>query len=133
MRMLLDTHILIWAITTPERLETEPRAAILDAANDVLFSAASVWKIAIKATLRRRDFGVQPDIVAEEARDIGFVELPIYSRVAAAVRNLPPIHRDPFDRLLVARAITEPAVLFTADCQLLAYSELVRDVDARRR
>ena len=99
----------------------------------MLFSAASIWEIAIKATLRRRDFGVQPDIVAEEARDIGFVELPIYSRVSAAVRNLPPIHRGPFDRLLVAQAITEPAVLFTADAELLAYSELVRDVDARRR
>jgi PIN domain nuclease of toxin-antitoxin system len=133
MRILLDTHIPIWAITTPERLETEARAAILDAANDVLFSAASIWEIAIKTTLSRRDFGVQPLIVAEEARDIGFIELPVYSRVAATVRNLPPIHRDPFDRLLVAQAITEPAVLFTADGQLLAYSELVRRVDARRQ
>jgi PIN domain nuclease of toxin-antitoxin system len=131
MRILLDTHILIWAITTPERLGSEARTAILDAANEVLFSAASIWEIAIKAALRRRDFGTQPGAVAEEARDIGFIELPVHSRVAARVADLPLIHRDPFDRLLVAQAIAEPAILLTADARLSAYSELVRYVEAR--
>ena len=128
MRILLDTHILLWAISSPERLGESVRTAILDPDNDVLFSAASIWEIAIKAALRRAGFLVQPDAVAEEARDIGFVELPVHSSVAARVAELPLIHRDPFDRLLVAQAIAEPAILYTADARLPAYSELVRRV-----
>lgn len=130
MRILLDTHILIWAVTTPERLGSEAETTIRDPANEVLFSAASIWEIAIKAALRRRDFETRPEFVAEEAHDIGFIELPVNSSVASRVANLPLIHRDPFDRLLVAQAIAEPAVLFTADARLSAYSELVRRVGA---
>jgi PIN domain nuclease of toxin-antitoxin system len=128
MRILLDTHILLWLISTPERLSEPVRRAILDPANDVLFSAASIWEIAVKATCQRADFVARPDIVAEEARDIGFIELPVYSGVASRVADLPPIHRDPFDRLLVAQAISEPAILYTADARLPAYSELVKRV-----
>ena len=128
MRILLDTNILLWLISTPERLGEPVRAAILDPTNDVLFSAASIWEIAIKAARRRADFSVRPDIVAEEARDIGFIELPVHASVASRVADLPPIHRDPFDRLLVAQAIAEPAILYTADARLPAYSDLVRRV-----
>jgi PIN domain nuclease of toxin-antitoxin system len=131
MRILLDTHILIWAITTPERLEPEARAAILDTGNEVLFSAASIWEIAIKAALRRTDFVARPEIVAQEALDIGFAELPVRSIAAARVADLPMLHRDPFDRLLIAQAIEEPAILFTADAHLASYSELVKQVAAR--
>jgi PIN domain nuclease of toxin-antitoxin system len=131
MRILLDTHILIWAITTPERLEPEARAAILDTGNEVLFSAASIWEIAIKAALRRTDFVARPEIVAQEALDIGFAELPVRSTAAARVADLPLLHRDPFDRILIAQAITEPATLFTADDLLVPYSDLVKRVVAR--
>ncbi|HVH75356.1 MAG TPA: type II toxin-antitoxin system VapC family toxin [Stellaceae bacterium] len=130
MRILLDTHILLWAISTPERLGAQVRAAILNTGNEVLFSAASIWEIAIKAGLRRGDFVADPNAVVEEASDLGFIELPVRSAAAARVADLPPIHRDPFDRLLVAQAIEEPAVLYTADGQLLAYSNLVRRAGA---
>jgi PIN domain nuclease of toxin-antitoxin system len=128
MRILLDTHVLLWVISTPERLNADAQAAIRSSGNEVLFSAASIWEIAIKAGLRRADFAAQPDVVAEEARQIGFVELPVRATIAAQVAGLPLIHRDPFDRLLVAQAIAEPAILYTANSQLIAYSELVRRV-----
>lgn len=131
MRLLLDTHVLLWAISTPERLNAQVQAAIRNPDNDVLFSAASIWEIAIKAGLRRADFTAQPDAVTQEALDLGFVELPVYSATAARAADLPRIHRDPFDRLLIAQAIEEPAILYTADTQLLAYSELVRPAGAR--
>lgn len=130
MRILLDTHILLWAVSTPERLSAQARAAILKSDNEVLFSAASIWEIAIKATLRRADFVARPDVVAEEALEIGFVELPVRSNIAARVADLPLIHRDPFDRLLIAQALVETAMLYTADRTLLAYSELVTAVGA---
>ena len=131
MRLLLDTHILLWTISTPERVGAEALSAIKSPANEVLFSAVNIWEIAIKFRLGYRDFIAYPDEVLIEALDIGFVELPIYSRAAAAVATLPLIHRDPFDRLLIAQAIAEPAILYTADAQLPAYSDLVRRVDAR--
>jgi PIN domain nuclease of toxin-antitoxin system len=131
MRILLDTHILLWVLSTPERLRDLDRAMILDPANDILFSAVNIWEIAIKAAQRRPEFQVRPERVAEEARDIGFIELPVHSGVAARVADLPLFHRDPFDRLLVAQAMAEPAILFTADARLPAYSDLVRQVGER--
>jgi PIN domain nuclease of toxin-antitoxin system len=131
MRLLLDTHILLWVISEPERLEASARAAILDTDNDVLFSAASIWEIAIKTALRREEFKADPNAVVEEALDLGFGELPVTSAIAARVADLPLIHGDPFDRLLVAQAIAEPAILYTSDTRLPAYSELVRQVRAR--
>ena len=131
MRILLDTNVLLWLISTPEKLSELVRATIRDPANDVLFSAASIWEIAIKASQRRADFHARPEVVAQEARDIGFIELPVHSSVASRVADLPPIHRDPFDRLLVAQAIAEPAILYTSDARLPAYSELVRRIDTR--
>jgi PIN domain nuclease of toxin-antitoxin system len=131
MRILLDTHILLWVISTPERLSASIRATILDPTNDVLFSAVSIWEIAIKAAQRRAEFRARPEAVAEEARAIGFIELVVDSSVASRVVDLPLIHRDPFDRLLVAQAIAEPAVLYTADTRLSAYSELVKRIETR--
>lgn len=126
MRLLLDTHILLWSLAAPERIGQSARAEIEDPANLVMFSAASIWEIAIKAALRRPDFDFDPYLVLSEAAEIGFVELPISSRAAAMVRDLPPHHQDPFDRLLVAQALSEPAQLLTADSKLQPYSELVR-------
>ena len=130
MRILLDTHVLLWAVGSTGRLEADTLDALSEPANDVLFSAASIWEIAIKFGLGRPDFVISPDDILRGALDIGFVELPIGSAVAATVAKLPPIHRDPFDRLLVAQAIEEPAVLYTADARLLGYSDLVRRVGA---
>jgi PIN domain nuclease of toxin-antitoxin system len=131
MRLLLDTHILLWAISAPERLRAPARAAILDTDNDVLFSAVSIWEIAIKAALRRTDFEAHPDVVLAEAADLGFLELQVTAKTAATVADLPLIHRDPFDRILIAQAIAEPALFYTADTRLAAYSDLVRRVPAR--
>ncbi|MGE5268220.1 MAG: type II toxin-antitoxin system VapC family toxin [Thiohalocapsa sp.] len=131
MRILLDTHILLWAVSAPERLPEPDRATILNPTNDVLFSAVNIWEIAIKAAQRRPEFQARPEVVAEEALDIGFIELPVYASAAARVADLPLLHGDPFDRLLIAQAIAEPAVLYTADARLPRYSELVRRVPAR--
>jgi len=126
MRLLLDTHVLLWALGDPAQLDDQTRDVLEDPANEVLFSAASIWEIAIKAGLRRADFVVRPDQVAREARLTGFVELPISTDAAAWVATLPSHHRDPFDRLLVAQAMAEPARLYTANPLLPPYSELVQ-------
>ncbi|MGA7867626.1 MAG: type II toxin-antitoxin system VapC family toxin [Stellaceae bacterium] len=131
MRVLLDTHVLLWALAQPHRLDEETYATIENGANEVLFSVASIWEIAIKAGLGRRDFAVKPAEIARTAVDIGFVELVIRSDAAALVAELPLYHRDPFDRVLVAQAMVEPATLYTADDRLARYSELVRRIAAR--
>jgi PIN domain nuclease of toxin-antitoxin system len=131
MRILLDTHILLWAVGRSARLDGRTADMLSDPDNDVLFSAVNIWEIAIKFSLGRPDFTVDPDAILRGALDIGFVELPISSATAARVATLPLIHRDPFDRLLIAQAIAEPAILYTADRRLPAYSELVRPIGAR--
>ena len=125
MRLLLDTHVLLWALAEPDRLGAEARARIEDPDNEVLFSAASIWEIAIKAGLGRPDFAVRPEEVARAAIAAGFAELPVGAEVAARVADLPPHHRDPFDRLLVAQAMAGPMRLYTADPLLPPYTELV--------
>ena len=125
MRLLLDTHILIWALGEPKRLPKEVRAALESPTNEVLFSAASIWEIAIKAQMGRANFKVAPAEIAQAAVDSGFVELPVRAEHGARVSSLPLHHRDPFDRLLVAQAMTEPCRLVTADAILGGYSELV--------
>lgn len=128
MRVLLDTHVLLWALITPGRLNKAIRGILEAADNEVMFSAASIWEIAIKSGLRRMNFRVAPEEIAEAAIESGFVELPVRAAAAAYVAKLPAHHRDPFDRLLIAQAITEPAMLYTADAQLESYSELVRRI-----
>ena len=130
MRILLDTHILLWAVGRSGRLDAATADALGDPANAVLFSAVNIWEIAIKFRLGRPDFSINPNDILRGALQIGFAELPVSSATAATVANLPLVHRDPFDRLLVAQAIAEPAILYTADARLSAYSELVRRVGA---
>lgn len=131
MRVLLDTHVLLWALAEPHRLDGETRAMIECTDAEILFSAASIWEIAIKSGLGRRDFAFDPAEIARAALDTGFTELAVRSNAAALVGRLPLLHRDPFDRVLVAQAIVEPAALYTADRQLLPYSDLVRHVGSR--
>jgi PIN domain nuclease of toxin-antitoxin system len=130
MRLLLDTHLLLWALDEPARLAPATRDMIEDERNDVLFSAASIWEIAIKASLGRADFAFNADEITSAARETGFLELRVTAAAAARVASLPWHHRDPFDRLLVAQALIEPARLLTVDSALPPYSELVELVTA---
>ena len=125
MRLLLDTHVLLWALIEPARLRAKARDMLEDPEHEVLFSVASVWEISIKAALGRADFQVAPERIVEAARSSGFLEAPVRSAAALKVATLPHRQGDPFDRLLVAQAMTEPASLLTADAQLKVYSEMV--------
>jgi PIN domain nuclease of toxin-antitoxin system len=125
MRLLLDTHLLLWALDDPERLNGATRAIVEDEQNEVLFSVASIWEIAIKSASGRADFAFDPQEVLNAAIQTGFKELPILSQAAVQVGKLPLYHRDPFDRLLIAQAMIEPVRFYTADASLPPYSELV--------
>ena len=127
--MLLDTRVLLWALGDPARLNGTVRELLEDATSEVLFSAASIWEIAIKASLERADFAVRPEQVAQAARMTGFVELPINADVAAPATDLPVRHRDPFDRLMTAQAMAEPARFYTVDPLLPPYPELVELIE----
>jgi len=124
-RLLVDTHVLLWAIASPERIPAAWRERLESPENEILFSAASIWELAIKVQIGRLDLGVTLLEIAEEAERMGFRELPVVSPHASGVQHLPMLHRDPFDRLLVSQAIHEPARLLTADRILAEYSELV--------
>ena len=122
MRLLLDTHIYIWAVMDSVKLTKAARQLIVDA-DEVFVSSASIWEASIKVGLGKLDVDVNR--LVSEIEGSGFVELPVRAVHAALVRDLPEIHRDPFDRILVAQAMSEPLRLITADVHLAAYSELV--------
>jgi PIN domain nuclease of toxin-antitoxin system len=122
MRLLLDTHVFLWAIKNDRRLSKTTRSKILNA-SEVYVSSASIWEAAIKVKLKKLDVDV--DQLVDAIFESGFVELPITARHAATVCRLPDIHRDPFDRLLIAQAISEPLTFLTADAALKNYSDLV--------
>lgn len=126
MVLLLDTHILLWALDTPDRLPQDILDQVEAPETQVYFSAASIWEIAIKTTLGKINFRYSPEEIAQGARETGFIELPVTSAHGAKVASLPPHHRDPFGRLLIAQALLMPARLLTADPALAPYSELVQ-------
>jgi PIN domain nuclease of toxin-antitoxin system len=128
MKLLLDTQILLWAAGEPKRLSVAARKLLLDSHHELLFSAASLWEIAIKSTLGRDDFQVEPRLLRRGLLDNGYAEVPITSQHAVSIDLLPPLHRDPFDRLLLAQALTEGLTLVTADEQLARYPAPVRHV-----
>lgn len=121
MRILLDTHLLLWAAASSKRLPHEARELMQDDSNDVYYSAASIWEIAIKSSLRRKDFCIDIPQLLATLPAMGLVELPITAAHAAGVTGLPPIHRDPFDHLLVAQSVAEPLTLLTNDALLEPY------------
>jgi len=125
MRLLLDTHLLIWALNEPQRLNATTRAILEDQAHEVLFSVASIWEIAIKSANGRADFAIDPQEVLNAAIRTGFIELQIRSDAAVQVGKLPLHHRDPFDRLLISQAMIETVRFYTSDPMLPPYSELV--------
>ena len=126
MKLLLDTHLLLWAAGTPKRLSAATRKLISAPENELIFSAASLWEIAIKRGLGRDDFQVDARLLRRALLDNGYRELPIGSEHVVAVDSLPPIHKDPFDRILVAQAMVEGITLLTTDLVLAKYPGAVR-------
>lgn len=128
MKLLLDTHVLLWAAGQPDRLPSKARKLLDDPRNEPIFSSASLWEIAIKSGLGREDFQVDARLLRRGLLDNGYSELPITSEHAVAIDGLPPIHKDPFDRLLVAQSMVEGITLLTADPLVAQYPAPVRKV-----
>ncbi len=126
MKVLLDSQLLLWAAADDRRLSTEVRRLIDDPQNTLHFSAVSLWEIGIKRGLGRSDFQVDPRLLRRGLVDNGYAELAVTGEHAIAIQDLPALHKDPFDRLLLAQARTEGAVLLTADEQLGRYGDPVR-------
>ncbi len=126
MRLLLDTHLLLWAVGQSSRLPSEARRLIADPANEIYCSSASLWEIAIKLGLRRKDFQLDLGELRRALADMGVIELPVTGAHAERLLDLPSVHKDPFDRILVAQALAEPLLLLTNDGYMRAYGDLVR-------
>ncbi|WP_439684060.1 Toxin of a toxin/antitoxin system [Cupriavidus oxalaticus] len=121
MKVLLDTHLLLWAAGLPERLSPKARSLLEAPDAQLFFSAASLWEIAIKHSPGRADFRVDARLLRRGLLDNGYSELPVASAHAVAIDCLPAIHRDPFDRLLVAQATVEGITLLTSDALVAQY------------
>jgi PIN domain nuclease of toxin-antitoxin system len=121
MKLLLDTHLLLWAAAEPNRLSAEVRSLIENPENELLFSAASLWEVAIKRGLGRPDFKVDARLLRRGLLDNGYSELPIISDHIVAIESLPMLHKDPFDRVLVAQATVEGVTLLTTDSLVAQY------------
>jgi len=126
MRVLLDTHLLVWAKGTPARVPAALTQVLLDADTEPYFSTASIWELAIKQSQRRDDFRVDAAVLRLTLLDTGYVELPILGEHAVAAATMPWTHKDPFDRILLAQAIVEEMMLLTVDAQLARYPGPIR-------
>lgn len=121
MKLLLDTHLLLWAAGGSDQMPAVARSLIVQPENELFFSAASLWEIAIKLGLGRADLHVDARVMRRGLYDNGYNELPITSEHAVAIDFLPPIHKDPFDRILIAQAMIEGITLLTADSLVARY------------
>ena len=128
MKILLDTHVLLWALGEPSRLPAAITTLLDDPENVLVFSSASLWEIAIKRGLGRADFKFDPRLLRRTLLDHGYEELPIRSEHAIAVTDLPGIHKDPFDRILIAQALVEGVTLLTSDPLVARYPGPIRRV-----
>jgi len=128
LNLLLDTHLLLWAASEPKRLSARARTLLLDPANHLVFSSASLWEISIKNGLDRADFNVDPRRLWRMLLVSGYRELPVTSEHTVAVNELPSLHKDPFDRILVAQARVEGLTLLTVDRTVAKYGDGVRKV-----
>lgn len=128
MKLLIDTHLLLWAAGQPERLSKAARQILRDPAHALLFSAASLWEVAIKRSLGREDFQVDPRLLRRGLLDNGYIELAITGEHAILVHDLPPLHKDPFDRMLIAQAKVEGITLLTSDKRVANYPVAVKKV-----
>ena len=128
MRLLLDTHLLLWAAGPSPRLSVQARRLIDDPDNELVVSAASLWEIAIKSGLRRPNFRIDAALLRRNLLNNSYQELAVTGEHVVAVANLPPLHKDPFDRMLVAQSIVEGITLLTSDPLVAQYPALVRRV-----
>jgi PIN domain nuclease of toxin-antitoxin system len=131
MKFLLDTHIMLWTVFEPHRLPPAIVDEIADASNILLFSVVSIWEVAIKQGRNHPDFALEADRLRSALLEEGYIELPVFGEHALCIRSLPPIHRDPFDRLLIAQASVEGATIMTADAIVAEYPVPVRRVKPR--
>jgi len=127
-KLLLDTPLLLWAAGHPDRLSQAARQLIEDEQNELIFSTASLWEVVIKRRLGRESFKLDPRLLRRGLLDNGYGELPISSEHVVAIDTLPPIHKDPFDRVLVAQALVEGITLLTTDAVVAGYPAPVRTV-----
>jgi PIN domain nuclease of toxin-antitoxin system len=127
-KLLLDTHLLVWSSSTSKRLSTAARSLINSPENDLYFSAASMWELAIKQDSKKHDVQIDARVLRRGLLDNGYNELPVTGDHAVAVRSLPPIHKDPFDRILVAQATFEGFTLLTADPVVARYPGPIKRV-----
>jgi len=128
MRLLLDTHLLLWAAAKSRRLPRDARRLLEDRGNEIYYSAVSLWEIAIKVSSKRADFRVDLGLLRATLPKMGFSELPVTGAHAERLFSLPAVHKDPFDRMLVAQSLTEPLVLLTNDEVLAGYGQGVKVV-----
>jgi PIN domain nuclease of toxin-antitoxin system len=127
-KLLLDSHVLLWAAGQPDKLPGRARSLLDDPANALIFSAASLWEFAIKQGLGRDDFRVDLHLLRRGLLDNGYSELAVTSAHAVAVDLLPSLHQDPFDRMLVAQALVEGVTLVTADPQVAQYPVAIEKI-----
>jgi PIN domain nuclease of toxin-antitoxin system len=127
-KLLLDTHLLLWAAGEPDRLSAAARRLLNDANNELFFSAASLWEVVIKSKLGRSDFQADARILRRSLIDNSYGEMPILSSHVVAIDGLPPIHKDPFDRILIAQATVEGITLISADPIVMEYPGPIRKV-----
>jgi PIN domain nuclease of toxin-antitoxin system len=127
-KLLLDTNLLLWAAGQPTRLSAHARALLDDAENELIFSPASLWEVAIKRGLGRDDFQVDARLLRRGLLDNGYTELPIISDHVVAIDSLPMLHKDPFDRILIAQATVEGITLITTDTVVSQYPGPIRQV-----
>lgn len=128
MKLLLDTQVLFWAAAQPHRLSASARELIADPNNDLLFSAVSLLEIAMKQRTGRADFRTDPRLLRRGLLDNGYTELAITGAHALAVESLPPLHSDPFDRILIAQANAQGALLITTDDLVAQYPGPVQKI-----
>ena len=128
MKLLLDTHLLLWAAGDPGQLSSAVRELINSQDSELFFSVVSLWEIAIKRRLGRQDFQVETRALRRGLLDNGYSELAVISEHVLAIETLPNIHKDPFDRLLVAQSMVEGITLLTSDDRMSAYGGLIRKI-----
>ena len=118
---MLDTHIFLWWLSDADRLSKEVFDIISDSSNQIYISSASIWEIATKESLGKIEIDANLDTIIEEC---GFLELKISAKCANVVKSLPPIHKDPFDRMLIAQAKQWNLILITIDQSIVKYSDI---------
>jgi len=128
MRVLLDTHLVLWTFFETKLLSAQARSVLEAPQNKLVYSTVVLWEIGIKRGLGKKSFQVDPRVLRRAMLDDGYEELPILGQHAVAIDNLPPIHKDPFDRILIAQAMVEGITLLTADPVIAQYPGPIRKV-----